>query len=225
MCGRYGFSAKNVKDVYERFAVDNELADFEPHWNIAPGTLNPVVIRHSPNQISRMFWGLIPHWSKDDSFKFKTINARAEGIENKPVYRKPFRFQRCLVPATFFYEWDKSQKPSKPYVFKLKNEEMFAFAGLYDIWKDPNSGEEISSYTIVTTQANGVVGKIHTRMPVILKKEDEEEWLNPDISEPEKLLPFLVPFPDHEMESYQVSPAVNVPNRDSEELVMPVNSG
>src|SRR6266702_3649895 len=102
MCGRYGFSVKHAKEVYERFEVVNTLAEYHPRYNIAPGQLNPVVLRHSPNSIERMFWGLIPFFAKDDSFKYKTINARSEGIESKPTYKKPFRSQRCLVPATNF---------------------------------------------------------------------------------------------------------------------------
>jgi putative SOS response-associated peptidase YedK len=156
-----------------------------------------------------MVWGLIPYWAKDDSFKFKTINARVEGIESKPVYRKPFRMQHCLVPVTGFYEWDNSQTPSQPYYFKLKHAELFAFAGLYDQWLDPKTGKEVQSYTIITTVANGVVGKIHNRMPVILLQEDEEEWLNADIVEPERLLPLLKQYPDKDMEAYPVSLAVN----------------
>jgi putative SOS response-associated peptidase YedK len=156
MCGRYGFSVKNAKDVYERFDTSNELSDYKPRWNITPGAMNPVITRHSPNQISRMVWGLILSWAPDDSFRFKTINARVEGIESKRVYGKPFRTQRCLVPATGFFEWDKAAKPSQPYYFRLKSKEIFAFAGLYDIWKDPKTGKEIKSYTIITTQANGV---------------------------------------------------------------------
>jgi putative SOS response-associated peptidase YedK len=224
MCGRYGFSVKNAKDVYERFDTYNELSDFKPRWNIAPGDLNPVITRHSPNEISRMLWGLIPYWARDDSFKFKTINARVEGIESKATYRKPFRTRRCLVPATGFYEWDKPVKPSQPYYFKLKHEELFAFAGLYDIWRDPKTGKEVNSYTIITTQANGVVGKIHPRVPVILQKEDEEEWLNPDIVEPERLLLLLKQYPDKEMEAYPVSTAVNRPSIDTAELIKPLTN-
>jgi putative SOS response-associated peptidase YedK len=170
-----------------------------------------------------MVWGLIPHWAKDDKFKFQTINARVEGMESKPVYRKPFRMQRCLVPATGFYEWDKTQTPSQPYYFTLKSGEMFAFAGLYDVWTDPKTNKEIQSYTIITTAANGVVGKIHHRMPVILLREDEDEWLNPDIIEPERLLPLLKPYPDTEMIAYPVSTAVNRPNMDSAELIKPLD--
>ena len=142
MCGRYGFSIKKKDEVYNRFGVQNKLDLFESHYNIAPGTMNPVITRHSPNHISRMVWGLIPFSAKDDKFKFQTINARVEGIESKPVYRKPFRMQRCLVPATGFFEWDKKEMPSQPWYFRLKQEDLFAFAGLYDIWKDPKTGKE-----------------------------------------------------------------------------------
>jgi putative SOS response-associated peptidase YedK len=100
---------------------------------------------------------------------------------------------------------------------------MFAFAGLYDVWKDPKTGTEIQSYTIITTEANGVVGKIHHRMPVILQKEDEEKWLDPDIVETERLLPLLRQYPDQEMEAYPVSTLVNRPSVDSEEVITPLN--
>ncbi len=221
MCGRYGFSVKDVKEVYERFEVENQLADLDSHYNIAPGTMQPVISRHSPTSIQRMFWGLIPHWAKDTSISYKTINARAEGIENKPTYKKPFRFQRCLIPATGFYEWTKT-KPAVPYYFQLKDESLFAFAGLYDTWKDPQDGKEIYSYTIITTEPNDIVSPIHHRMPLILKREDEDFWLDPDVIEPERLLPLLRPYSSAEMKVDQVSISVNNPKLDSEDLIKPV---
>jgi putative SOS response-associated peptidase YedK len=225
MCGRYGFSVKNAKDVYERFDTSNELADFKPRYNIAPGQQNPVITKHSPNQISRMVWGLIPFWAKDDKFKFQTINARAEGIESKATYRKPFRTQRCIVPATGFYEPDKLHytKPLFPWhYFQLKDGELLGFAGLYDIWKDPKTGKEIKSYTIITTQPNELVGTVHGRMPVILNKEDEESWLNPDITEPEHLLPLLQSYPAEEMETWRVGDGAKNPRNDDEGLIKPL---
>ncbi len=222
MCGRYGFSAKDAATVYKRFAIANELLDYTPRYNIAPGQMNPVIIKRSPNQITRMFWGLIPFFAKDDSHKYKTINARAETVKDLPTYRKAFRQQRCIVPATFFYEPDKSQKPSIPYLFKLRDEDMFGMAGLYDIWKDKATGKEIQSYTIITTEANELVGSVHPRMPVILQKADEETWLNPDITEPEHLLPLLAPYPADKMTSYRVGQAVWNPRIDTEELIQPV---
>src|SRR3954447_21793786 len=98
--------------------------------------------------------GLIPFWAKDDKTRYTMINARAEGIEAKPAYRKPLRSQRCLVPASGFYEWDKSVKPSVPHYFTVTDAPLFAFAGLYDAWTNPTTGETIQTYTIITTEAN-----------------------------------------------------------------------
>jgi putative SOS response-associated peptidase YedK len=225
MCGRYGFSVKNAKDVYERFDTYNELEDFKPRYNITPGQQNPVITKHSPNLISRMVWGLIPFWAKDNKFQFQTINARVEGIESKPTYRKPFRTQRCLVPATGFYEPDKlhySKPPFPWHYFQLKDGALFGFAGLYDIWKDPKTNEEIQSYTIITTQPNSLVGTVHDRMPVILQIEDEEAWLNPDLTEPEHLLPMLQPYPADEMETWLVGDGAKNPRNDNAELIKPI---
>lgn len=221
MCGRYGFSIKNAKEVYKRFEIENEVPNLKSHYNIAPGTMQPTITRHSPNSIQFMFWGLIPHWAQDNSMSYKTINARAEGIESKPSYKKPLRFQRCLIPASGFYEWDKSTKPSIPYYFQLKDESLFAFAGLYDVWKDPLDGQEIYSYTIITTVPNDVVAPVHQRMPVILSKDDEDFWLNPDVIEPERLLPLLRPYPSDQMKATRVSSAVNNPRIDTADLIKP----
>jgi putative SOS response-associated peptidase YedK len=225
MCGAYGFSVKNATEVYERFDTVNELADYKPRWNITPGQQNPVITKHSPNQISRMVWGLIPYWAKDDRSTYSTINARVEGIERKATYRKPFRTQRCLVPATGFYEPDKLHYTKPPFPwhhFQLKGGVVFAFAGLYDIWKGPTTEKEIASYTIITTQPNELVGTVHDRMPVILHKEDEEAWLNPDTTEPEHLLPLLQSYPADLMETWRVGDGAKNPRNGSEELIKPL---
>jgi putative SOS response-associated peptidase YedK len=147
MCGRYGFSVKDAREVYDRFGVMDLGRNIvlQPRYNIAPGQLNPVILRQSPTRIDQMFWGLIPSWAKDETMRYKTINARVEGIADKPTYRKPFRYQRLLVPASGFFEWDKSGKPSIPYYFTLKHEPLFAFAGLYDTWTDPKNNTTILS--------------------------------------------------------------------------------
>ena len=228
MCGAYGFSIKDAKNVYDRFEVVNTLPDLQPRWNVRPGQLNPVITHHSPNQISRMFWGLIPSWAKDDSHKYKTINARAETVATLPTYRASFRHKRCLVPANFFYEPDKihDQKPPFPWsCFQFTDKRLFAFAGLYDIWADKKTGREIYSYTIITTEPNGVVGKIHNRMPAILHREDEEAWLNPTITKPERLLPLLKPYePASDMEMWSVGDAARNPRNDFPELINPIES-
>jgi putative SOS response-associated peptidase YedK len=225
MCGAYGFSVKDAKEVYNRFDIENTLEDFKPRFNVRPGQMNPVVTSQSPNKISRMFWGLLPHFAKDEHYKYKTINAKAETVTEKPTFREPLRHKRCLVPATGFYEPDKINydKPPFPWhYFHLKNQPLFAFAGLYDIWKDKETEKEIYSYTIITTTPNEVVGKIHDRMPVILKKEDEETWLNPDNTEPQQLLTLLKPYPADQMEEWQVSEAARNPRNEGSELIKPL---
>lgn len=227
MCGAYGFSVKDAKEVYNRFDIENRLADFRPRWNIRPGQMNPVVITQSPNQIMRMFWGLIPHFAPDEKYKYKTINAKAETVAKLPTFREPFRHKRCIVPATGFYEPDKKHYSKAPFpwhYFELKDQPLFGFAGLYDIWKDKQTGKEIYSYTIITTKPNNLVGKYHERMPVILEKDDEETWLNPDNTEPEQLLPLLQPYPADKMEEWQVGDAARNPRNDYPELVKPVKT-
>src|SRR4029434_10197952 len=207
MCGAYGFSVKDAKEVYDLFEVVNTLEDFKPRWNVRPGQMNPVITSASPNQISRMFWGLIPHWAKDKTAAFKTINARAETVAEKPTYRDPLRRKRCIVPATGFYEPDKINfaKPPFPWhYFQVKNEKMIGLAGLYDVWKDKQTGNEIRSYTIITTTPNEMVGQFHDRMPVILDRELEDDRLNPDIVETERLLQMLKPYPSEKMETWAV---------------------
>ena len=131
-----------------------------------------------------------------------------------------------MIPATGFYEPDKIHytKPPFPWhYFHLKDQELFAFAGLYDIWKDKATGKELYSYTLITTTPNAVVGKVHGRMPVILRKEDEKTWLNPDITEPEQLMPLLKQHPAEQMEEWQVGDEARNPRNDYPELMKLAN--
>jgi putative SOS response-associated peptidase YedK len=225
MCGRYSFSIEDAKDVYERFDTYNELADLTTRYNVAPGQMNPVITSHSPNEISRMFWGLIPFWAKDNKQKFSTINARAETAAKSPTYREPFRRRRCIVPATGFYEPDKINHAKSPFpwhFFQFKDQRMFGIAGLYDVWTDKETGKEIRSYTIITTEPNELVGQFHDRMPVILRREDEADWLNPNMVEPERIQAFLKPYPVGEMEEWRVGDRAKNPKNDSPELIKPM---
>ena len=227
MCGAYGFSVNNAKEVYDRFAIVNTLEGLKPRWNVRPGQLNPIITSQSPNQISRMFWGLIPHFAVDENYKYKSINAKAETVSRLASFREPFRRRRCIVPATGFYEPDKLHyaKPPFPWhYFQLKDQPLFGFAGIYDIWKDQKTGQKIQSYAIITTTPNTLVGNIHDRMPVILRKEDEETWLNPDLTEPEHLLPLLQPYPAERMEEWPVGDGARNPKNDSPEVLKPVRS-
>jgi putative SOS response-associated peptidase YedK len=224
MCGAYGFSIHDAKAVYDCFAVVNQLDDLRPRFILRPGQLNPVVTSHSPNRISRMFWGLIPHWAKDEKRTFSTINAKAETAAELPTSRDSFRRKRCLVPATGFYEPDKVHHTKQPFpwhYFRLTDQSMFGFAGLYDIWKDPQTGKEVWSDTILTTVPNEIVGQYHDRMPVILEKDLEEECLHPDLVDVQRISTMLKPYPSESMEGWCVGDEARNPKHDDAEVMKP----
>jgi putative SOS response-associated peptidase YedK len=195
--------------------------------------MNPVVLAGAEgNQLELMQWGLVPFWSKEAKAAYSTINARVESVVQSPTYRRPFHSQRCLVPASGFYEWQtlgnvtKGEK-KQPFYFELGGDEpegaLFAFAGLYDIWHGPD-GQELKSYTIITTQGNELVGEVHDRMPVILPREVEQRWLDPQLEDSAALMQLLMPYPATLMLGFPVSKAVNSPNSDGRELIAPLVS-
>ena len=165
-----------------------------------------------------MQWGLVPSWAKDPSIGNKMINARAETLAEKPSFKGLIGKRRCLVLADGFYEWRKEGKGKIPMRFTLRGGEPFSFAGLWDSWKKP-AGGELFSFTIITTQANNLLRPIHERMPVILNKEGEEKWLDPDFKEIHEL---LVPYPVEMMEFYDVSKLVNSPRNDLPQCISPL---
>lgn len=156
-------------------------------------------------------WGLIPFWIKEpmDAYEIrrKTLNARSETIFEKRSYSEAVRSHRCIIPATGFFEWRHENDEVIPYFIYLKNEKLFSIAGLYDSWKDPDSGNSIKTFTLITTTGNSLMNYIHNsqqRMPVILSAENEKKWLSPDLSQTETES-FLKPFPESEMAAYQVN--------------------
>ncbi len=165
-------------------------------------------------------WGLIPFWAKDSKFGSKMFNARSETLAEKPSFKKQLKENRCLVIADGFYEWAEmaGQKSRVPMRFTLKDREPFAFAGLWDKWKDPKGGE-LETFTIITTQANGLISPMHTRMPVILKHDEENAWLNPTQKNPTELLPMLKPYPPEEMAYYPVTTLINSPKNEGVECI------
>jgi putative SOS response-associated peptidase YedK len=181
----------------------------------------PVVVSQSPNHLELMEWGLLPRWSKDPKATRRPINARAETVAERLMFRNALRSQRCLVPASGFYEWRQTPSGKQPYWIRLGGGELFAFAGLWESWHDRH-GEEIRTYTIITTAPNELMVLIHNRMPVILTSEGEELWLNPDETEVDRLLPLLRPYAAREMEAWPVATAVNNPRNDSRELVVAI---
>jgi putative SOS response-associated peptidase YedK len=217
MCGRFAIDIE--KPVFERrFHIRQLTIKLEPHYNVTPGMFLPTVIRLSPNRAVLMKWGLIPHWSREFRVKFSNINARAESIEHSPAYRVPFRRSRCLIPAIGFYEWALLSDGTKwPYFFKLKDRTEFAFAGIWDMWKDAE-GVEFQTCAIITCPANSVVGKIHPRMPVVLREDDEELWLS-DTEDTTTLKALLTPYSASDMTGHRVELRVNNPQNDDARLV------
>lgn len=219
MCGR--FTIGEVKDLITRFSIDAPIADMpRPRYNLAPTQEAPVVVRGS-NRLVMMRWGLIPFWAKDPKIGSRMINARAEGVAERPAFRASLKDRRCLVPTTGFYEWKSAADGKTPYLARVKDERLFAMAGLYDRWRGP-SGEEVQSFTIITTAANELMSDIHDRMPVVLSREDEGTWLAPGPLERATRERIFAPFPSERMEAFPVSKAVNDISKDSEELVRPL---
>ena len=220
MCGRYGMFS-TFAEIKDRFRV--KIPDFElrTHYNAAPSQLLPVIIEHDQeHELKLMQWGLIPSWAKDASFQYKTINARAETITELASYKNVFKSRRCIIPANGFYEWVRDGKIKIPMYFTLKSEPIFAFAGLWDSWKNP-LGQTVETFTIVTTEPNELVSKVHDRMPVILG-ENENEWLT-NGNDKDFYLSLLKPYPADDMNVWQVSQLVNKSSYDSPELIEKVN--
>ena len=185
MCGRYR-QARDPREVAEWFdRVANPLPNIRPSWNIAP-TQQALVLRRHPETGARhldaLRWGLVPHWAKDPSGAARMINARAETVAEKPAFRDAYRRRRCLVPADGFYEWratgpPRPRAPKQAYAIQTADGAPLAFAGLWEGWRDPASGEVLRSFTIVTTAANEQLRALHERMPVMLPREAWPLWL------------------------------------------------
>ena len=222
MCGRYVLT--HPEQLQQRFAVAQLPLDLSPQYNVAPGQTLPVVVAGAAgNAVALMRWGLIPAWAKDPKIGSRTINARAEGLADKPSFRTPLRRQRCLVPASGFYEWQKAGTTKTPSFIQLTSGELFGFAGLWDRWHDP-SGQEVQTYTIVTTAPNALVAPIHHRMPAILPRDAEAAWLDPDTHDAGVLTALLRPYPAEQLEAYPVSPAVNSIANTGAELIAPLSA-
>ena len=223
MCGRYRLSRRKQL-VEEYFDTASEEPEWTPRYNIAPTQPVPV-IRQNPKEprreLSLMRWGLIPSWAKDSSASAMMINARSETAATKPAFRDPLTSRRCLIPADGFYEWRRSGKVKQPYCFEVNDGELFAFAGLWDRWKDP-SGQWIKSCSILTTTPNAVTSSVHDRMPVILDPDGYDLWLDPGMTNVGAVSEMLKPYDARKMRSYPVSPRVNHVANDDAECSTPV---
>ncbi len=221
MCGRYTL-ATPVETLAEEFDITGPLPEVWPSYNVAPTQQVAVVLAgDGMRRLEMLRWGLIPPWADDPEIGSRMINARSETVAEKPSFRRAFKERRCLIPADGFYEWQRTDSGKQPYYVRKKDGRPFAFAGLWESWKNPEDSE-IRSCTILTTDANELVGGIHHRMPVILPPENYEVWLDPFFREADALLPLLEPYPSGDMEAYPVSRFVNKPSNDEARCIEPV---
>lgn len=223
MCGRFTLTvdADTIHDAFPWLEVPSNLT---PRYNIAPTQPVAVVPNNGQNRLDAFVWGLIPAWAKDPSIGNKLINARGETLVEKPSFRSAYKRRRCLILADGFYEWVKQpgEKAKTPHYIQLESKEPFAFAGLWEYWHAPD-GSEVYSTTIITTEPNETIAKLHNRMPVILPPAAYEQWLDPAEQPAEKLQPLLRPYPAEEMMHYPVSTLVNSPHNDVPEIIHPVD--
>jgi putative SOS response-associated peptidase YedK len=223
MCGRYRLSRR--KQVIEQYFGSAPWDyDWDPRFNIAPTQPVPVIRQHPKEpvrQLSTMRWGLVPHWAKDASGAASTINARSETVDTKPAFRDPFKFRRCLIPADGFYEWKRTGTAKQPFCFEVNAGELFAFAGLWDGWKNAE-GEWIKTCSILTTTPNAVTASVHDRMPVILHPDNYDLWLDPGMNDVRVVSEMLKPYDPKAMNCYPVSTRINHAANDEEECSRPV---
>jgi putative SOS response-associated peptidase YedK len=223
MCGRYVLNAP--EDISERFQLRQLVIDLPHTWNGAPTNRLPVIVEteDGEHEARSMQWGLVPRWAKrDDKKSIAPINARAETLSEKPMFRNLIKKRRCLVPANGFYEWKNLGDRKQPYYIHLPDEPLFAFAGLYDEFEDED-GEILGSYTIITTPPNELMEELHNRMPAILHRDDEEEWLDPEVTDTAQVSRLLGPYPAEEMEAAPISRKVNNVRNDGPDLIEPVD--
>ena len=218
MCGRYT-NLLSWREIVELYEITN--LDFRPNlaarYNVAPSQDVPIV--KAGRELAVVRWGLIPSWSKDEKIAYRTINARAETVAEKPAFRASFKARRCLVPATGFYEWQVREKGRKqPYYIYGREGRPLTFAGLWESWKGPDG--VIESCSIIVTDANKFMKPMHHRMPVILDPAAFDAWLDPARDGRD----LLRPCPDDWLEAYPVSTHVNKPANDDEKCIEPVSS-
>jgi putative SOS response-associated peptidase YedK len=222
MCGRFIqiIDPELIEVDFSELEVDEEaLSRFIPSYNVTP-TKDILTVLNTPTpRLTLTHWGLIPYWSKDKNIGSRMINARSETLIDKPSFKEPLKRNRCIIPAIGFYEWDTANKTRTPYLIRLKSGKPLAFAGLWDRWRDKETGNTIISSTIITTEANSLIAQIHGRMPAILSPGCFKSWLSSQREEEVALLNCLKPYPAEEMEAYEVSKLVNDPRNDSPEII------
>jgi putative SOS response-associated peptidase YedK len=222
MCGRFGQTASSAElaAAFEAAWACPEPTDL-PRFNVAPTQHAPVLLLSEGARTLDMFrWGLIPSWAKDPSIGNKLINARAEGVADKPSYRAAFQRRRCLVPVSGFYEWQKTAGARVPHWIHPADGMPMTLAGLWEFWRPSRDVEPVLSFTILTTAPSADVAGLHDRMPVVVAPEDRDRWLDAE-TPPAEAEALLRPAPDGSLLAHPVSPAVNRPANEGPGLIEP----
>jgi putative SOS response-associated peptidase YedK len=229
MCGRYALSAA-ISDIAQEFSTNSapELS-LPADWNIKP-TNDVYIIKNQAIEIAS--WGMIAHWSKSDDEAAKSqssaINARSESVHEKPTFKSAFRSNRCLLPATGYYEWASElgkYKTKQPIYISRDDNKLLAFTGIFQSWTSP-SGRVIQSVSIITRQAVGQLALVHSRMPVFLPRDRWADWMNPKINDVERIRSLMdVPTPDANLRFHPVSSAVNSIAGSGPGLIEPIELG
>lgn len=225
MCGRYALTV-SAEQLALLFDLARGMVDWIPRYNIAPTQPAPVVRldRDGRRQGGECRWGLIPRWAKDRGIGSRLVNARGETMAKKPAFREAFRHRRCLVPASGFFEWvGGKQQRKQPYFIHMADEQPLVMGGLWETWREPSTGQELETFTILTTTANPQVAKLHDRMPVIIPPHEFDRWLGPAELNADALREFLLPIPEDRLAMHPVSPRVNSPAQDDASLLLAID--
>jgi putative SOS response-associated peptidase YedK len=219
MCGRFGRLSR-----FERIAqltalgIRNEAGELAASYNIAPGTLQPVILGTREGPVLRpLLWGLVPYWAKDSKKGARPINAQCETAAEKPMFRTLMRERRCLIPADWFYEWKATAAGKAPYLVRLASREPFLIGGLWDTWHYGRD-DALATFTVLTCVPNELTGTLHDRMPLIIATEDAPRWLDRGDQDVRDL---LRPYPAEEMTAYRIGTRVNSAQNDDPELIEP----
>lgn len=226
MCGRFS-STSQLQFLLEQFRAEPlGVEGHQPSWNVAPASDILVVTasEDGARQLRELRWGLVPRWAKDPSGANRMINLRAETVREKKGWKSTLARKRCIIPIDGFYEWQDQGKGQRkqPYYITSRDFSPIALAGLWATWRDPESGEELFTCTILTTSANGLMESVHHRMPVILAPEDWDAWLDPENTDADELAKLLVPAPEEMLTLWPVDPAVGNVRNNRPELQEPL---
>ncbi len=221
MCGRYALYGPHSR-LRERFGIDDGLPDFPRRFNVAPSATMPIIRQESDGRRTVVLacWGLVPSWAKDATTAPHPINAKIETAAIKPMFRQAFRASRVLVPADCFFEWKAVAGRKLPFLIRMRDQEPFGMGGLVE-YREGSAGTE-ATFAILTTNANPLVAEIHDRMPVIVRPEDYDHWLDPENRDVESLLPLTGPYPERLMEAYRIDRRINRADAEGPELIAKV---